>query len=231
MKENILIVEDEKDIAEMIRYNLEKEGYKVSVASKGSMALELLEENSPDLVILDIMLPDIDGFEVCRKMRSEPATSAVPVIFLSAKSQEMDKVVGLELGADDYMTKPFSPRELIARIKAVLRRKAVVPAAEKLLSSGDIVIDVEKHKVKAFGKSVELTPTEFSILEYMYARPGRVLSREKLLNGVFGYDSSVYDRTVDAHIKSLRKKLGKAKNYIETVRGIGYRFKEDEDEE
>lgn len=227
-KEKILIVEDEVDIAEMISYNLEKEGYSISMYHNGKEAVDNIEEEKPDLAVLDIMLPDMDGFDICRQLRSNEDTKHIPIIFLSAKSQEMDKVVGLELGADDYMTKPFSPRELLARIKAVLRRTKKSIVETKDINQTDIIVDAERHKVKVFGKKVELTPTEFSILEYMSQRPGRVLSREKLLEGVFGYDSGVYDRTVDAHIKSLRKKLGEGKHYIETVRGIGYRFKEEE---
>lgn len=227
-KGKILIVDDEKDIAEMIAYNLERENYKVFCEYSGAEVLELAKDEEPDLILLDIMLPDTDGLELCRRLRREKETMNIPIIFLSAKSQEMDKVLGLELGADDYISKPFSPRELLARIKAVLRRyasKAAVNASE----IDDIIIDSERHKVKIYGKTVDLTKKEFMIIDYMANRPGRVLSREKLIDAVFGYDSNVYDRTVDAHIKSLRKKLGDAKHYIETVRGVGYRFKDLED--
>lgn len=234
-KGRIFIVEDEADIAEMVAFNLEKEGYKVFIAHNGSEALSEIKEELPDLVLLDVMLPDADGFEICKQLRAYPPTKKTPIIFVSAKTQETDKVVGLELGADDYLTKPFSPRELVARIKAVFRRvpHASARPAEKadVSASGgdhhDIVIDKERHRVTVDGKKTELTPTEFSILAFLAEHPGFVHTREKLLNGVFGYDSAVYDRTVDAHIKSLRRKLGDAKEYIETVRGIGYRFKDD----
>lgn len=227
-KETILIVEDEKDIAEMIAYNLEREHYKIFCEYSGADVMEIAREENPNLILMDIMLPDTDGLELCKSLRADKKTKNIPIVFLSAKSQEMDKILGLELGADDYITKPFSPRELLARIKAVLRRSVPSSEQEKIRQQ-DIQVDIEKHKVKVYGKSVDLTRTEFSILEFMVSRPGRVLSREKLINAVFGYDSEVYDRTVDAHIKSLRKKLGTAKHYIETVRGMGYRFKDEED--
>jgi DNA-binding response OmpR family regulator len=232
-KGRIFIVEDEQDIAEMIAFNLEKEGYKVFTADNGKDALAEIKSELPDLVLLDVMLPDMDGFEICKQLRAYPPTKKVPIIFVSAKSQETDKVVGLELGADDYLTKPFSPRELVARIKAVFRRvpNATARPAEKHSDQEEghheIVIDAERHRVMVDGKKVELTPTEFSILSYLAQHPGFVHTREKLLGGVFGYGSDVYDRTVDAHIKSLRRKLGVAKEYIETVRGIGYRFRDD----
>jgi len=224
-KEKILIVEDEEDIVEMIKYNLEKEGYKVTAVMNGKDAVVFAKKERPNLVILDLMLPDIDGFEICRQLKNNEITNKIPIIMLTAKSQESDKVTGLELGADDYMTKPFSPRELVARMKVVLRRREVfMPRAQ--LEAGILVVDSVKHKVLLAGKEVSLTFTEFKLLEFMMLRPGVVLSRNKLLDGVFGYDSDVYDRTIDAHIKSLRKKLGKTRDYIETVRGVGYRFKE-----
>ncbi|NQT28495.1 MAG: response regulator [Candidatus Omnitrophica bacterium] len=224
-KEKILIVEDDPDIVEMIDYNLKKEGYRIISVLNGEDAIGIAEKENPDLIILDLMLPEMDGFQVCKHLRSEEKTSSVPIIMLTAKSQETDKVVGLELGADDYMTKPFSPRELVARIKAVLRRyKDVLP--KKRIEVGSLIIDCLKHEVRVFGKEVLLTPTEFRLLEFMAQRPGRVLSRDKILDAVFEYDSDIYDRTIDTHMKSLRKKLGKARNYIETIRGIGYRFKE-----
>jgi len=234
-KGRIFVVEDETDISEMIAFNLEKEGYKVFTCDNGKDALAEIKAEQPDLVLLDVMLPDVDGFEICKQLRAYPPTKKVPIIFVSAKSQETDKVVGLEIGADDYLTKPFSPRELVARIKAVFRRvpNAAARPAEKAIvetpedGHHDIVIDKERHRVTVDGKKVELTPTEFSILSFLAEHPGFVHTREKLLNGVFGYDSAVYDRTVDAHIKSLRRKLGAAKEYIETVRGIGYRFRDD----
>jgi len=226
-KKKILIVEDEKDIIEMIEYNLKKEGYDTLSALNGEDAISAAKKAKPDLVILDLMLPGMDGFEVCKILKGNENTARIPIIMLTAKSQEADKVAGLELGADDYITKPFSPRELLARMKAVMRRKEPFPSRQTV-RRGVISIDSVKHKVLVSGKEVSLTHTEFKLLEYMANRPGIVLSRNKLLDGVFGYEADVYDRTVDAHIKSLRKKLGKARDYIETVRGAGYRFKETE---
>lgn len=224
-KGKILIVEDDRDIAGMVEYNLREEGYEVLSAFNGEDGVKLAKEESPDLIILDIMLPIIDGFEVCRILKKEHVTTDIPVIILSAKSQETDKVVGLELGADDYITKPFSPRELIARIRAILRRgRALYPSSS--IERGDIFIDSSKHKVTVREKDVLLTFTEFKLLEFLAQRPGTVFSRDQILDGVIGDDALVCDRTVDAHVKSLRQKLGKAKDYIETVRGAGYRFKE-----
>ena len=224
-KGTVLIVEDEKDIARMIEYNLQKEGYTTLSVQTGEAALSAAKKEIPDLIILDLMLPGMDGFETCRKLKGSEMTARIPVIMLTARSREADKVAGLELGADDYITKPFSPRELVARIKAVLRRgEPALPP--KKIKKGIIVIDGLRRKVSVGASEVALTNTEFKLLEFMAQRPGVVLSRDKILDGVFGYDSAVYDRTIDAHIKSLRKKLGKARDYIETVRGAGYRFKE-----
>jgi len=224
-REKILIIEDEKDIIEMIKYNLVKEGYTVVISYNGKDAFPLAKKERPDMILLDLMLPDVDGFEICKQLKNNEITAAIPVIMLTAKSQESDKVAGLELGADDYMTKPFSPRELLARIKAVLRRR-VAPVLGTRKKAGDLIVDSVKHKVFLSEKEISLTFTEFKLLEFMIQRPGIVLSRNKLLDGVFGYDSDIYDRTIDVHIKSLRKKLGKVRDYIETVRGVGYRFKE-----
>ncbi len=224
-KEKILIVEDDADIAEVIDYNLKKEGYHTVAVLNGEDAFSYAEKEKPDLIILDLMLPGIDGLEVCRNLRKNEITAHIPVIILTAKSQEIDKVVGLELGADDYMTKPFSPRELMARIKAILRRLSR-PMQNKIIKAGNIVIDSLKHKVTISGKKVVLTPTEFKLLEFLLKNKGVVLSRNQILEGVFGYDSENYDRTVDAHMKSLRKKMGKARDRIETIRGLGYRLEE-----
>jgi DNA-binding response OmpR family regulator len=224
-KEKILIIEDDPDIVEMIQYNLKEEGYTTISALDGKEGVNLATRDHPDLIILDIMLPTIDGFEVCRILKNEPVTTGIPIVILSAKSQDIDKVVGLELGADDYMTKPFSPRELIARTKAILRRGRQERFWSRI-ERGDLVIDSTRHKVTVCGKEISLTSTEFKLLEFMTRRPGVVFSRNQILDGVFGQDSMVYDRTVDAHIKSLRQKLGKAQNYIETVRGVGYRLRE-----
>jgi DNA-binding response OmpR family regulator len=224
-KGKILIVEDDRDIVEMVEYNLREEGYVTVSALNGEDGVRLAGSEQPDLIILDIMLPVIDGFEVCRALKSEGATARIPIIILSAKSQETDKVVGLELGADDYVTKPFSPRELIARIRAIMRRGAERKLNE-VLEKGDLIIDSARYKVMVGGEEIQLTTTEFKLLEYMARRPGVVLSRYQILDAVSGDDTVVCDRTVDAHVKSLRRKLGRARDYIETVRGVGYRFKE-----
>jgi len=224
-KGKILIVEDDRDIAEMVEYNLRKEGYETLSAFNGEDGVKLAKKESPDLIILDIMLPIIDGFEVCRILKKEQITADIPVIILSAKSQETDKIVGLELGADDYVTKPFSPRELIARIRAIMRRGRAL-SFSSCIERGDIVIDSTKHKVMVGQKVISLTFTEFRLLEFLARRPGVVFSRDQILDGVIGDDAMVCDRTVDAHVKSLRRKLGTAKDYIETIRGAGYRFKE-----
>lgn len=224
-KGKILIVEDDRDIAEMIEYNLMEEGYKTLSAFNGEDGVKLAKKESPDLIILDIMLPIIDGFEVCRILKKEQITADIPVIILSAKSQETDKIVGLELGADDYITKPFSPRELIARIRAILRRGRAL-SFSSCIERGDIVINSAKHKVTVREKDILLTFTEFRLLEFLARRPGVVFSRDQILDGVIGDDALVCDRTVDAHVKSLRRKLGTAKDYIETIRGAGYRFRE-----
>ncbi len=224
-KGKILIVEDDRDIVEMVEYNLREEGYATVSALNGEDGVNLAGREQPDIIILDIMLPIMDGFEVCRTLKSDDATARIPIIILSAKSQETDKVVGLELGADDYVTKPFSPRELIARIRAIMRR-GTEQQAGSIVEKGDIIIDSAKYKVLVGSEEIPLTTTEFKILEYMARRPGVVLSRYQILDAVSGDDSVVCDRTVDAHVKSLRRKLGAARDYIETVRGAGYRFKE-----
>jgi len=224
-RRKILIIEDDRDIVEMVEYNLREEGYATVSALNGEEGVNLARSERPDLIILDIMLPIVDGFEVCRTLKSDNTTSHIPIIILSAKSQETDKVVGLELGADDYITKPFSPRELIARIRAIMRRGREQQQSS-VIEKGEVIIDSAKHKVMVGGEQIPLTTTEFKLLEYLARRPGVVLSRYQILDAVSGDDTVVSDRTVDAHIKSLRRKLGTAKDYIETVRGAGYRFKE-----
>jgi two-component system alkaline phosphatase synthesis response regulator PhoP len=224
MKETILIVEDEKDIVKMLDYNLKKEGYKVIVADDGEEALDAANTKHPDLILLDLMLPGLDGLEVCKELKNERKTKSIPVIMLTAKSQESDKVVGLELGADDYVTKPFSPRELIARIKAVLRRgKEKLPEVIKL---GDLGLDFSKIEVTVKEKPVELTSKEFELLKTLIQAKGRVLSRDYLLDNVWGFNHAIeiQTRTVDVHIRTLRKKLKSAAKYILTVKGYGYRF-------
>ncbi|MBU3933954.1 MAG: response regulator [Candidatus Omnitrophica bacterium] len=225
MRKHILIIEDEEDIVELIRYNLEREGFVIHSAENGEDGLRLTKNLKPSLVILDLMLPGIDGLEVAKRMKKDDNPPHIPIIMLTAKTGESDVIVGLELGADDYIKKPFSPKVLIARVKAVLRRYEV-PINKKRIKIGNLIIDSIKHKVTLSERDISLTITEFKLLEFMAQRPGVVLTRNNLLDGVFGYASEVYDRTIDAHIKSLRKKLGRNKDYIETVRGVGYRFKE-----
>ena len=224
-KRKVLIIEDDRDIVEMLDYNLKEEGYETISALNGEQGIALAGKERPDLIILDIMLPIIDGFKVCRILKNDDRLAHIPIIILSAKSQETDKVVGLELGADDYVTKPFSPRELIARTRAILRRGREEHINNKI-QRGKITIDRTRHEVTVGGKEISLTLTEFKLLEFMARRPGAVFSRARILDAVAGQDTIVCDRTVDAHIKSLRHKLGPAKDYIETIRGAGYRFKE-----
>ncbi len=225
--ENILVVEDDEDILELVRYNLAKDGYKVVGVRSGEDAVRSVGFKAPDLVVLDLMLPGLDGLEVCKVIRNDPTTRHVPVVMLTAKGEEADIVTGLELGADDYITKPFSPRVLVARIRAVLRRKTVEPADDSsTIHVRDLVIHPGRNEVLLKGKPVELTFTEFRILHLLARRPGWVFTRNQIVDAVRGEDYAVTARSVDVHIVGLRKKLGSAKAYIETVRGIGYRFKE-----
>ena len=226
MKEKILIVEDEKDIIKMLEYNLEKEGFKVIDARDGEDALDLAVRQHPDLILLDLMLPGMDGLEVCKALKKEVKTGSIPIIMLTAKSQESDKVVGLELGADDYITKPFSPRELIARIKAVLRRATEKEKLPEIFQAGDLEIDFAKISVSVKDKPVELTSKEFELLKTLLQAKGRVLSRDYLLDTIWGFDHAmeIQTRTVDVHIRTLRKKLKTAAKYIITVKNYGYRF-------
>ncbi len=230
MKEKILIVEDEKDIIKMLRYNLEKEGFKVIDASDGEDAQDLALRQHPDLILLDLMLPGMDGLEVCKALKKESKTCSIPIIMLTAKSQESDKVVGLELGADDYITKPFSPRELIARIKAVLRRVNDKDKPPEIFQAGDLKIDFSKISVTVKDKPVELTSKEFELLKTLLKAKGRVLSRDYLLDTIWGFDHAmeIQTRTVDVHIRTLRKKLKTASKYIITVKNYGYRFEAEE---
>lgn len=225
---SILIIEDEKDIVESIAYNLEKEGFKVYKAYDGMQGLKAIREKLPNLILLDLMLPQISGLEVCKIVKRESKISNIPIIMLTAKSSETDKVLGLELGADDYMTKPFSMVELIARIKAILKRYSPKQEATKqLLKFPFLEINVEKHEVKVANKLVELTAKEFELLRYLAENKGKAIGREKLLDAVWGIDVAIETRTVDVHIRRLREKLGnKAGKYILTLRGVGYKFKE-----
>lgn len=231
MKEKILIVEDEKDIIKMLDYNLKKEGFRVIDARDGEDALDLAVREYPDLILLDLMLPGINGLEVCKSLKKESKTARIPIIMLTAKSQETDKIVGLELGADDYVTKPFSPRELIARIKAVLRRATEKEKLPEVFQANDLEIDFAKISVNVKDKLVELTSKEFELLKTLLKAKGRVLSRDYLLDTIWGYDHAmeIQTRTVDVHIRTLRKKLKSAAKMIVTVKNYGYRFEEEEE--
>jgi len=228
-KGKILVIDDEKDLIELVRYNLEKEGYLIRGVQDGESGLSAAKKEMPELVVVDLMLPGIDGLDVCRSLRSDPRTARIPIIMLTAKSEESDRVLGLELGADDYVTKPFSPRELIARIKAVLRRTSVSQEPSDVIRRGGLIVDLAKRAVSCSGEAIILTATEFRLLQFFAARPGRVFSRAELIDGVLGRDVAVEDRTIDVHITALRRKLGDGGECIETVRGFGYRFREESD--
>ncbi len=229
MKKTILIVEDEKDIVKMLEYNLQKEGFKTLSARDGEDALDAANRDHPDLVILDLMLPGMDGLEVCKALKQGAKTAMIPIIMLTAKVQESDKVIGLELGADDYMTKPFSPRELIARIKAVLRRMTEKDRSPELMRIGELTVDLSKIRALLKDKPVELTAKEFELLKTLIKAKGRVLSRDYLLDTIWGFDHAIeiQTRTVDVHIRTLRKKLKSEAKRIVTVKNYGYRFEEE----
>lgn len=225
----ILVVDDEEHIIELIRFNLETNGYCVIEANDGNEALKKVKEEKPDLVILDLMLPSIDGIEICKILRKDKETEKLPIIMLTAKSEEIDMIIGLEIGADDYITKPFSVRELLARIKAVLRRtQERQERRENVIKIGDITIDVEKHEVTKKGKKIDLTLKEFELLRILSEKRGNVLTRNYLLDEIWGYDYFGDTRTVDVHIRHLRRKIeddDKNPQYIQTIRGIGYKMK------
>ena len=222
----ILVVEDEEDILELVCFNLKKEGYQVRGVSSGEEALQEVERQIPSLIILDLMLPGADGFDVCKSLRSDSRTKTVPVIMLTARSEEADIVIGLELGADDYLTKPFRPRELIARVRAILRRLKVDDSDHETLQRvHDIEINVQRHEVIISGKPVNLTSTEFRVLRLLAGRPGWVFTRDQIVGAVHDQEYAVTDRSVDVMIVGLRRKLGSSGQYIETVRGVGYRMK------
>jgi two-component system alkaline phosphatase synthesis response regulator PhoP len=229
----VLVVEDEQDVAELIRYNLVKEGYDVILVANGADALRRAREIKPEVILLDIMVPQLNGWEVCRRLRQDPETRALAVIMLTGRVEEGDKVLGFEMGADDYVTKPFSPRELIARIRAVVRRGKSAEAADRKhhLNAGDLQIDRHRFEVTMKGQRVELTPKEFELLAALAGTPGRVFGREELLDMVWGADGFVESRTVDVHVARLRAKFTAARvplRGVETVRGVGYRFREPE---
>jgi two-component system, OmpR family, alkaline phosphatase synthesis response regulator PhoP len=226
-KESILVVEDEDDIRELLRYNLAKEGYQVTGSASGEEALKAVKAARPDLLVLDLMLPGMDGLEVCRSLKQDPQTRTLPIVMLTAKGEEADIVAGLELGADDYVTKPFSLRVLLARLRAVLRRRSAAPLPETApITLHELEIHPGRHEVLVQGRPVEVTATEFRLLNLLVRRPGWVFTRSQIVNAIHGDDYAVTERAVDVQMVSLRKKLGPCGRYLETVRGIGYRFKE-----
>ncbi|WP_045223008.1 response regulator [Desulfonatronum thioautotrophicum] len=222
--EKILIVEDEADILQLLEYHLTANGYEVFTATTGLEALKLARRHQPELMLLDLMLPGLDGFEVCRELKHDPHTSSTAVIMLTARGEEVDRVVGLELGADDYVTKPFSPREIVLRVKAVLRRAQHESSPPAVWERKGLRIEEESHRVFVDGQDTELTATEFKLLTELVHGEGKVMNRDQLLNTVWGYQFSGYSRTVDTHIRRLRKKLGPYAEWVETIRGVGYRF-------
>lgn len=230
-KQRILIIEDDKNISKLLKYNLEKAGFEATIAFSGETGLEILSRQRIDLIILDIMLPQMDGLEVCRLIRQDSALKNIPVIILTARGEEVDRIVGLELGADDYIVKPFSPREIILRIRAILKRLHYKEETREQLRARGLAVDIPRHRVTVYGKEVDLTPLEFKLLVTLLERRGIVQSRETLLSDVWDMDAEVFTRTVDTHIKHLRSKLGKAGKMIETIIGMGYRFREDEHED
>ncbi len=227
-KEFIVVVEDEADIRDILVYNLEREGYRVASARDGKQGLAMIQEKVPDLVLLDLMLPGIDGLEICKRLKNDDQTSSIPIVMVSARGEESDIVIGLELGAEDYIAKPFGMRELTARVNAVFRRRE--PHSERQVNQriecDGVTIDVGRHQVNVDGTPVSLTATEFKLLHFLAHHPGWVFTRDHLLSRIMGDDNFVVDRNIDVHIQAVRKKLGPHRNLIETIRGIGYRFKE-----
>jgi DNA-binding response OmpR family regulator len=220
----VLVVDDEPDAVELVAFNLKAAGFDVISAEDGETALTKARTFYPDLIVLDVMLPSVDGLEVCKILRRDPATSALPIILLTAKAGEIDRVLGLELGADDYVTKPFSPRELVLRVKNILNRREPPAKKSDFFQFSELSIDVSRHLVLVDGKKIDLTPIEFKLLTVLAERRGRVQSRERLLQDVWDYDSLVDTRTVDTHVRRLRDKLEKSARFLDTVRGVGYRF-------
>jgi two-component system phosphate regulon response regulator PhoB len=226
VRPRILVVDDEPEAVELVEFNLKQAGFEVVTAVDGAEALKKARSLSPALVVLDLMLPEVDGLEVCKMLRRDAATAAIPIVMVTAKAAEIDRILGLELGADDYVTKPFSPRELILRVKKILQRGQTGATAPETLQFGDLVIDAPRHAVSCRGKSIDLTATEFKLLALLAQRRGRVQSRDQLLRDVWEYNSLIDTRTVDTHMRRLREKLGPAAKHLDTVRGVGYRFVE-----
>ena len=224
-KPKILIIEDERSLIDILSYNLSREGFDVISASDGTEGLRRAQTSAPDVIVLDLMLPGIDGLQICRQLRSDPKTQGIRIVMLTAKSEEVDEIVGFNMGADDYVAKPFKIKPLISRIKALLRRPAVEPASAEVIAVAGIEVDRTLHTAKLDGEEMLLTPTEFKMLWTMMRRPGRPYSRNELLDNARGEDANALERTIDVHVRSLRQKLGDKGNLVETVRGIGYRFK------
>jgi DNA-binding response OmpR family regulator len=224
MKSKILVVDDEPDALEVLGFKLKEAGYTPIFAKDGARAITVARDERPALIVLDLMLPEIDGLEVCKILRRDPATAMIPILMLTARAAEMDRVLGLELGADDYVTKPFSPRELVLRIKKLLARAKAADDPVTQLRFGELEIDVPRHQVLIGGEAVVLTATEFKLLEILARRRGRVQTRERLLQDVWGYENPIDSRTVDTHMRRLREKIGEAARFLETIRGVGYRF-------
>ena len=229
MKKSIVVIEDESDILEVLKYNLEREGYRVRTSRDGESGLQLVREENPDLVLLDLMLPSLDGIEICRRLREDTVTRSLPVIMLTAKGEESDVVLGLGVGADDYVTKPFSTGELTARIRAVLRRYELGEMEQERdrIELDGVVIDAGRHQVIIDGDRVSFTATELRLLHFLASHPGRVFTRDLLLGRAIGEHAFVGDRNIDVHVRSIRKKLGEHRDLIETIRGVGYRFREE----
>jgi two-component system phosphate regulon response regulator PhoB len=226
VRSKILVVDDEPEAVELLEFNLKQAGFEVITAADGAEAIKKARASLPGLILLDLMLPEVDGLEVCKMLRRDPATAAIPIVMVTAKAAEIDRILGLELGADDYVTKPFSPRELVLRIKNILQRGRADNGASESLKFGDLVIDNPRLLVTWKGKPVDLTATEFKLLKVLAERRGRVQSRDQLLRDVWEYNSLVDTRTVDTHMRRLREKLGPASKFLDTVRGVGYRFVE-----
>jgi two-component system phosphate regulon response regulator PhoB len=226
MAPSVLVIDDKSDLVRLLEYNLSKAGYRVLTAGNGEEGLAAAQDQAPDLVVLDVMMPGLDGWEVCRRLRGDPSTSSLPLIMLTAKAEEEDRVLGLELGADDYVTKPFGVRELLTRVNALLRRYALLASSAEVLKLGEVVIDSGRRSVSIAGKEVRFTMTEFNLVRALAERSGLVVSREELISLARGSDAAVLDRTVDVHLACVRRKLGKSGALIETVRGVGYRWKD-----
>jgi len=226
MKNNILLVDDDQDLLAVLELKLSGDGFKVQTALDGESALKKIKKKSPDLVILDVNLPGMNGMEICKTLRSEEQTKNIPILMLTARDEEIDRVLGLEFGADDYVTKPFNTRELVLRIKSILKRAQGMPETKETFEYGCLRVDMKNHEVKVKNKVIALTLTEFKLLSYLIENPGKVQTRDFLLDHIWDYGEDVFSRTVDTHVQRLRSKLNEAGNYIQTVRGVGYRFKD-----